>query len=65
MIKFRGQDHGKTKLEIETEVNHIDFPEGATLKSIFTSMNENEDKTTPFGEIVYIRSVLDFSIKNQ
>ena len=31
---------------------------------MFTPL-EPEDKITAFGEIVYVRSVLDFSVKNQ
>jgi hypothetical protein len=44
-------------------VNHIEFPEMITLKTIFLPTNETSDRITPFGEIVFLRSVLDFSNK--
>lgn len=45
---------GKAKFEIEKGVNQIEFPEGTTLKQIFSSENA-EDRKTAFGEIVYLR----------
>lgn len=61
-MKFRGKDYGKSKFEIENDVNHIEFPEGSTMKSIFSLISdEGEERKTAFGNIVYMRSVLDFS----
>lgn len=56
---------GKSKFEIERGVNQIEFTEGVTLKQIFAPPPESlpEERKTPFGEIVYLRSVLDFNVK--
>jgi hypothetical protein len=35
LLKFRGKDYGRSKFEVEKEVNQIEFAEGTTLKSIF------------------------------
>ena len=62
LMKFRGKDAGKSKFEIDKEVNQIEFPGSITMKSIFTPMTDGpEDKRTPFGEIVFQRSALDFT----
>lgn len=64
-MKFRGKDFGKSKFEVDHDVNHIEFPDTITLKSLFQPMSlDAEDKRTPFGEIVFLRSALDFTTKN-
>jgi hypothetical protein len=65
-LKFRGKDLGKSKFEIERGVNQIEFPESVTLKGIFTPPAESgpEERKTAYGEIVYTRYALDFSVKN-
>ena len=63
LTKFRGKDFGKSKFEVDLNVNHIEFPENTTLKSIFLPINETDERITPFGELVFIRSALDFSCK--
>jgi hypothetical protein len=40
----------------------VEFPEGVTLKSIFHIL-EGEERRTEFGEIVFLRHALDFSVK--
>ena len=32
LTKFRGKDFGKSKFEVDLNVNHIEFPENTTLK---------------------------------
>lgn len=64
LIKFRGKDFGKSKLEVDLNVNQVEFPEGTTLKSIFLpSSDQFTDCKTAFGEIVFMRHALDFSAK--
>eukprot|EP00347_Sterkiella_histriomuscorum_P004799 403359053 len=65
LTKFRGKDFGKSKFEIDHNVNQIQFPDSTSLKSIFIPLNESEDKNvTSFGELVYMRSAaIDFSNK--
>ena len=67
LIKFRGRDYGKVKLtEKEQEVEQIEFPDKTTLKSIFTPIVDSEGNSshlTQSGELVFMRSVLDFSNK--
>ena len=67
LTKFRGKDAGKSKLEKEYGNScQVEFPEGTTLKSIFLASNaEQDDKLTPYGELVFLRSILDFSSKNK
>lgn len=43
LTKFRGKDHGKSKLNEKVIVNPIVFPEGITLKSIFLPHLEGEE----------------------
>ena len=65
MLKFRGKDLGKSKFEIERGVNQIEFTEGVTLKQIFSpSPDSTDDRKTPYGDIVYLRYALDFTVKN-
>lgn len=66
MLKFRGKDYGRSKFEVEKEVNQIEFAEGTTLKSVFAPAPDSTDeKKTAFGEIVYQRhAALDFNTKN-
>jgi hypothetical protein len=63
LIKFRGRDYGKSKLEIDLNVNQIEFPDMTSLKSIFLPLPESDDNKTAFGEVVYLRHPLDFSNK--
>jgi hypothetical protein len=53
-LKFRGKDYGRSKFEIEREVNQIEFAEGTTLKSVFAPAQDSTDeRKTELGEIVY------------
>jgi len=67
LLKFRGKDYGRSKFEIEREVNQIEFAEGTTLKSVFAPAQDSnaDDRKTEFGEIVYQRhAAIDFNTKN-
>ena len=63
LIKFRGKDFGRSKLEKEFNVNQVEFPEGTSLKQIFLPAEDSEERRTLFGEVVYMRHALDFSSK--
>lgn len=66
LTKFRGKDFGKSRFEIDNQVNKIEFPADTTLRLIFSGQGAEDEKQTAFGEIIYMRSsAIDFSTKSK